>query len=164
MSILADRGLVRPSSPGPVPAGVTRPVRVVRGRRAEPLRPPTRARVVAGRRPGVATPAPACPEPRRLPLRWPSLAGMALLVAGVVTGLGLFLAGVPGAAVPERTTTVSVSDGETLTDLAARFAPGSDTGAVVDKIKELNSLQDVVLVPGLPLTVPIAAGVAEGGR
>ncbi|OXM47152.1 hypothetical protein CFP71_35905 [Amycolatopsis thailandensis] len=89
---------------------------------------------------------------------------MALLVAGVVTGLGLFLTGVPGAAVPEQTTTVSVSEGETLADLAARFAPGSDTGAVVDKIKELNSLEDAVLVPGLPLTVPVATGVAEGGR
>ncbi|UUV33865.1 LysM peptidoglycan-binding domain-containing protein [Amycolatopsis roodepoortensis] len=164
MSILADRGLVRPSSPRSVPAGVTRPVRVVRGGRAEPLRPPTRARVVAGRRLGVATASPACPAPRRLPLRWPSLAAMALLVAGVVTGLGLFLAGVPGAAVPERTTTVSVSTGDTLTELAARFAPGSDTGAVVAKIKELNSLEDAVLVPGLPLTVPVAAEVAEGGR
>ncbi|MEV6911015.1 LysM peptidoglycan-binding domain-containing protein [Amycolatopsis sp. NPDC051071] len=164
MSILADRGLVRPSSPGPVPAGVTRPVRVTRGRRAEPLRPPTRARVVAGRRPGVATAAPACPAPRRLPLRWPSLVGMALLVAAFVTGLGLFLAGVPGAAVPERTAIVSVSEGETLSDLAARFAPGSDTGAVVAKIKELNSLQDAVIVPGLPLTVPVAAQVADGGR
>ncbi|MBE1578632.1 LysM peptidoglycan-binding domain-containing protein [Amycolatopsis roodepoortensis] len=164
MSILADRGLVRPSSPRSVPAGVTRPVRVVRGGRAEPLRPPARARVVAGRRPGVATASPACPAPRRLPLRWPSLAAMALLVAGVVTGLGLFLAGVPGAAVPERTTTVSVSAGDTLTELAARFAPGSDTGAVVAKIKELNSLEDAVLVPGLPLTVPVAAEVAEGGR
>ncbi|WP_410654508.1 LysM peptidoglycan-binding domain-containing protein [Amycolatopsis sp. lyj-112] len=166
MSILADRGLVRPSSPGPVPAGVTRPVRVVRGRRAEPLRPPTRARVVAGRRPGVATvatTAPGCPAPR-LPLRWPWLAAMALLVAGVITGLGLFMAGVPGVAVPERTTTVSVSTGETLSDLAARFAPGSDIGAVVAKIKELNSLEDVVLVPGLPLTVPVAAEVADGGR
>ncbi|ANN16447.1 hypothetical protein SD37_12830 [Amycolatopsis orientalis] len=164
MSILADRGLVRTSTPGPVPAGVTRPVRVVRGGRAEPLRPPSRARVVAGRRPGVATAAPGCPAPRRLPLRWPSLVAMALLVAGVVTGLGLFLAGTPGTAVPERTTTVSVSGGESLSDLAARFAPGSDTGAVVAKIKELNSLQDAVLVPGLPLTVPVAAEVAEGGR
>ncbi|RSM60933.1 hypothetical protein DMH03_19640 [Amycolatopsis sp. WAC 01376] len=89
---------------------------------------------------------------------------MALLVAGVITGSGLFLAGVPGAAVPERTTTVSVSTGETLTDLATRFAPGSDTGAVVAKIKELNSLENAVLVPGLPLTVPVAAEVAEGGR
>lgn len=164
MSILADRGLVRPSSPRSVPAGVTRPVRVVRGGRAEPLRPPTRARVVAGRRPGVATASPACPAPRRLPLRWPSLVGMALLVAGVITGSGLFLAGVPGVAVPERTTTVSVSSGETLSDLATRFAPGSDTGAVVAKIKELNSLEDAVLVPGLPLTVPVATEIAEGGR
>ncbi|OKA11023.1 LysM peptidoglycan-binding domain-containing protein [Amycolatopsis regifaucium] len=164
MSILADRGLMRHSAPGPVPAGLTRPARVVRGRRAEPLRPPSRARVVAGHRPGVATVSPGCPAPRRLPLRWPSLVTMALLVAGVVTGLGLFLTGVPGAAVPERTTTVSVSAGESLADLAARFAPGSDTGAVVAKIKELNSLEDTVLVPGLPLTVPVAADVAEGRR
>ncbi|WP_233620545.1 hypothetical protein [Amycolatopsis sp. WAC 01416] len=119
---------------------------------------------MAGRRPGVATASPACPAPRRLPLRWPSLVAMALLVAGVITGSGLFLAGVPGAAVPERTITVSVSTGETLTDLATRFAPGSDTGAVVAKIKELNSLENAVLVPGLPRAVPVAAEVAEGGR
>ncbi len=161
MSILADRGLVRSSSPGPVPAGVARPVRVVRGRRAEPLRPPTRARIVAGRRTaGVASQG--CAAPRRLAIRWPWLAALALLTCGIVTGLGLFMAGIPGAAVPERTTTVSVSSGETLVDLAARFAPGSDTGAVVARIKELNSLEDAVLVPGLPLTVPVAAEVAEG--
>lgn len=161
MSILADRGLVRPSSPGPVPAGVARPVRVVRGRRAEPLRPPSRARVVAGRHP-VASPS--CAEPRRLSVRWPLLAALALLTCGVVTGLGLSMAGVPGAAVPERTTTVSVSTGDTLAELAGRFTPGSDPDAVVAKIKELNSLEDVVLVPGLPLTVPVSAEVADGGR
>lgn len=162
MSILVDRGLVRPSSPGPVPAGVARPVRLGRGRRAEPLRPLTRARVVAGRR--SAAPSSSCSAPRRLPLRWPWLVAMALLVGAVITGSGLFMAGVPGAAVPERTTTVSVSTGDTLPDLAGRFAPGSDTGAVVAKIKELNSLEDVVLVPGLPLTVPVAVEVAQGGR
>jgi hypothetical protein len=127
-------------------------VRVLRGRRGEVHRPPTRARVVAGRRPAGAP----CAAPRRVPVRWPWLAGLAVASCLVVTGLGLFAGGAPGAPVPARTATVSVEQGDTLASLAARFAPESEPGAVVARIKELNRLDQAVLVPGLPLTVPVA--------
>ncbi|WP_410568665.1 LysM peptidoglycan-binding domain-containing protein [Amycolatopsis sp. cmx-4-61] len=153
MSILAERGHVRPATPVPAPL---RPVRVLRGRRGEVPRPPTRARVVAGRRPAGAP----CAAPRRVPVRWPWLAGLAVASCLMITGLGFLGSGSSGAAVPARTATVSVGQGDTLSSLAARFAPDSEPGAVVAKIKELNRLDGAVLVPGLPLTVPVADSVA----
>jgi len=149
MSILAERGHVRPATPVPAPL---RPVRVLRGRRGEVHRPPTRARVVAGRRPAGAP----CAAPRRVPVRWPWLAALAVASCLMITGLGLLGGGMSGAPVPERTATVSVEQGDTLASLAARFAPDSEPGAVVARIKELNRLDQAVLVPGLPLTVPVA--------
>ncbi|RSM40049.1 LysM peptidoglycan-binding domain-containing protein [Amycolatopsis balhimycina DSM 5908] len=149
MSILAERGQARPAIPVPAPP---RPVRVLRGRRGEVHRPPTRARVVAGRRPAGAP----CAAPRRVPVRWPWLAALAVASCLVITGLGLLGGGSAGAPVPERTAAVSVGQGDTLASLAARFAPDSDPGAVVARIKELNRLDQTVLVPGLSLTVPVA--------
>ena len=141
MSILAERGPARPATPVPAPP---RPVRVLRGRRGEVQRPPTRARVVAGRRPAGAP----CAAPRRVPVRWPWLAALAVASCLVVTGLGLLNGGVSAAPVPEQTATVSVGQGDTLSSLAARFAPNSEPGAVVARIKELNRLDQAVLVPG----------------
>ncbi|MGW4060470.1 LysM peptidoglycan-binding domain-containing protein [Amycolatopsis sp. NPDC004747] len=149
MSILAERGHVRPATPVPAPL---RPVRVLRGRRGEVHRPPTRARVVAGRRPAGAP----CAAPRRVPVRWPWLAALAVASCLMITGLGFLGSGSSGAPVPEGTATVSVGQGDTLSSLAARFAPDSEPGAVVARIKELNRLDGAVLVPGLPLTVPVA--------
>ncbi|MEV4054303.1 LysM peptidoglycan-binding domain-containing protein [Amycolatopsis sp. NPDC049688] len=150
MSILAERGHARPATPVPAPL---RPVRVLRGLRGEVKRPPTRARVVAGRRPAGAP----CAAPRRVPVRWPWLAALAVASCLVVTGLGLLGGGTTAdAPVPAETATVSVGQGDTLSALAARFAPDSDPAAVVARIKELNRLDDAVLVPGLPLTVPVA--------
>lgn len=45
-----------------------------------------------------------------------------------------------GAALPERLSVVRVERGETLQHLAARVAPDAPTGAVVDRIRELNGL------------------------
>ncbi|MEU4252012.1 LysM peptidoglycan-binding domain-containing protein, partial [Amycolatopsis sp. NPDC026612] len=100
-----------------------------------------------------------CAAPRRVPVRWPWLAGLAVASCLVVTGLGLLGGGIGGgsdAPVPARTATVSVEEGDTLASLAARFAPDSEPGAVAARIKELNRLDQAVLVPGLPLTVPVA--------
>ncbi|WP_410668911.1 LysM peptidoglycan-binding domain-containing protein [Amycolatopsis sp. cmx-4-68] len=149
MSILAERGQARPATPLPAPL---RPVRVLRGRRGEAQRPPTRARVVAGRRPAGAP----CAAPRRVPVRWPWLAALAVASCLAVTGLGLFGGGSASAPVPAQTATVSVGQGDTLSSLAARFAPDSDASAVVARIEELNRLDGAALVPGLPLTVPVA--------
>ncbi|MFD4194380.1 LysM peptidoglycan-binding domain-containing protein [Amycolatopsis thermoflava] len=121
-------------------------------RRPEVRRPPTRARVVAGRRPG---PVAACP--RRIAPRWPWLAAVGVAIALAVTGLGVF-AGSFAPDVPERTATVAVTPGETLWDLARQYAPGSDTGAVVERIEELNHLPAESVVPGLLLTVPVESG------
>ena len=157
MSILAERRPARPAAAIPTQP---RPVRVLRGRRGEAHRPPTRMRVVAGRRPAGAS----CAAPRRAPVRWPWLVGLGVATCLMITGLGLLSGGAPDTAVPARTTTVSVAPGDTLTTLAVRFAPESDPGAVVARIKELNRLDGAVLVPGLPLTVPVAdaAGPAAG--
>ena len=152
MSILAERGQARPAIPVPAPP---RPVRVLRGRRGEVQRPPTRARVVAGRGPAGSP----CAAPRRVPVRWPWLAGLAVASCLVVTGLGLFGGVAANAPVPARTATVSVGQGDTLSSLAARFAPDSDASAVVARIKDLNRLDEAILVPGLPLTVPVADAV-----
>lgn len=152
MSILAERGHARPATPVPAPL---RPVRVLRGRRGEVHRPPTRARVVAGRRPAGSP----CAAPRRVGVRWPWLVALAVGSCLVVTALGLSGGGTAEAPVPVRTATVSVGQGDTLSSIAARFAPDSDQGAVVARIEELNRLDGAVLVPGLPLTVPVAGDV-----
>ncbi|MDT7727702.1 MAG: hypothetical protein QOI21_4278 [Actinomycetota bacterium] len=136
-------------------------VRVLRPRprAGESRRPPTRARVVAGRRP--ATVAPCAPRP--MTVRWPWLTGLAVAACLAITGLGLLAGGMATAEVPAGTAVVSVAPGETLSDLAARFAPNSDTGAVVERIKQLNMLEDATLVPGIPLTVPAEAELPNPG-
>jgi hypothetical protein len=91
-----------------------------------------------------------------VPVRWPWLAALAVASCLVVTGLGLLGGGGAAAPVPATTATVSVGQGDTLSALASRFAPDSDTGAVVARIEELNRLDQPVLVPGLALTVPVA--------
>jgi hypothetical protein len=152
MSVLIDENLAGeyPERAGHAahPAGV--PPRVRRRLPGEPGRPPTRARVVAGhRRPPVATCA-----PRRAPVRWPWLAGLAVATGLFVAGLGAFANGM-AAEVPQQTATVSVGAGETLWDVAERFAPDSDPAAVVERIEQLNGLHGDTLAPGLPLIVPI---------
>ncbi|SFQ33412.1 LysM domain-containing protein [Amycolatopsis arida] len=167
MSVLMDRGArgtgtsgIRTTGarmPRMARSGLAVPPRVApaRPRRGEPRRPPTRVRAVAGR--GRVTTA-TCPAPRRT-VRWPLLAALAVAVAFTVTGLGLLGDGV-STGVPERTALVSVAPGETLWDLAERMAPGSDTGAVVRRIQELNELSGAAVPAGLPLAVPYEPGVA----
>ena len=155
MSILAERGQIGPAPV--VPAQPHRPIRVVRGRRGEVQRPPTRRRLVAGRRAAWSAGAP-CATPRRPATRWPWLLALGVASCLTITGLGLLSGIGSGAPVPERTETVSVEPGDTLSALAARFAPDSDRGAVVARIRELNHLDGTVLVPGLPLAVPVSGG------
>ncbi|WP_370939083.1 LysM peptidoglycan-binding domain-containing protein [Amycolatopsis sp. cg13] len=147
--------------PAAVPAN---PGRTARERRGEPLRPPSRARVVAGRRGGVA-----CQTANRPSVRWPWLFAIAFAACLIVTGLGVFGSGVSSGPVPSQTASVSVQPGDSLGALAARFAPNADQSAVVERIKELNNLDDTALLPGMPLTVPVAwsgngsAGESSGG-
>jgi len=120
----------------------------------EVRRPPTRVRYVAGHgRPAMA----AC-RPRRVMPRWPWLAAVGIVVALVVTGLGVFANQMSDGAVPERAAVVTVSDGQSLWDVARQYAPEADADQVVARIQALNELDGTtVLVPGLPLTVPVGA-------
>ncbi|WP_020671659.1 hypothetical protein [Amycolatopsis nigrescens] len=160
MAVLVDEGWVRETGgTGTMrPAGPMRTVPRVRRypshpRPGETRRPPHRARVVAGHRPAGAA---RC-APRRLPVRWPWLAALALAAFLFVGGMGLLANGMATTEVPAQTTTVSVGVGESLWDVAERVAPDSDPAAVVSRIEELNGLGDagdVLVAAGLPLTVP----------
>ncbi|WP_154814130.1 LysM peptidoglycan-binding domain-containing protein [Actinophytocola xinjiangensis] len=109
--------------------------------------PPTRRRVAGAPRVVVST---TCRPRQRISALSLITAGAAVCLA--VIGLGA-LAGAGAVDVPARTEVVRVQPGETLSDLAARMAPSSDRGAVVDRIRELNAL-DAGLRPGQPLRVP----------
>jgi len=124
--------------PGVVPGGAGR------GRH----RPPTRPAVVLV--PRVVSTVRCAPRPR-MPLSW--LVALAVAAAAAVIGLAS-LAGSGTGSVPESTTVVRVQPGQTLWEIAEESAPGSDTDAVVSRIRELNGLGEVALRPGQPLTVP----------
>jgi predicted Zn-dependent protease len=84
------------------------------------------------------------------------LVGVAAVVALAFVGLGSFAGAMTGADVPKTTTVVRVAPGESLSELAARMAPGSDVDAVVAKIRELNVLSGSAVTSGQPLTVPFS--------
>lgn len=156
MSVVLDGG----PATGRATGNETLPRQRARPRRhGEPRRPPTRARVVAGR--GRAA-VPDCP-PRRVLPRWPWLVAAAVVVGLFFTGLGAF-AGEMSGGVPERTATVTVGGGQSLWDIAREYAPSARTADVVLRIKQLNGLADATLVPGLPLTVPVGAPPPGDGR
>lgn len=148
MSVLVDEGQVR----GQIGSRARMPVRA-RRRTGEPRRPPGRARLVAGHRP---PPVPGC-APRRVAPRWPWLAALAVTMALIITGLGVFSAAMTPS-IPDRTATVFVVRGQSLGELAREYAPDSDPAAVVARIRQLNGLDDGALVPGMPLTVPVGSG------
>ncbi|MFC7613830.1 LysM peptidoglycan-binding domain-containing protein [Actinokineospora soli] len=129
------------------------PARTVRAGRGG-SRPPTR-------RPPVGAPrvvAPADCAPRRSPVPLAALVAIALAVAALVYGFGAYSGAMAESTVPTTTAVVRVGVGETLYDLAARTAPGSDSSAVVDRIRQLNGLDSVDVYPGQPLTVPVSRG------
>lgn len=118
------------------------------------LRPPTRRRPVGAPR---VVAAPDCAS-RRSSMPVAVLVAVALAVAALVYGFGVYAGAMAESTVPANTTVVRVAEGETLSELAVRMAPGSDVSAVVDRIRELNGLDDALLFPGQPLTVPTARG------
>jgi hypothetical protein len=127
---------------------VLEPSRRVRG--AGRVGPPNRRRAVGVPR---VVAGGHCPPRRRVSFL--TLVGVGAAMCLAVVGLGTLAGAGSGAdAVPTRTEVVRVKAGESLSELAARMAPGSDTGAVVERIRELNGdLVDGVR-PGQPLHVP----------
>ncbi len=85
---------------------------------------------------------------------------LALIAAGITVWLGLiaqFGAAAAGStsAVPDQLGVVRVQSGETLAHLAARVAPDAPAGQVIERIRELNSLESVALDAGQTLIAPL---------
>lgn len=82
-----------------------------------------------------------------------SLVAVVMVTMVVVGGLSwLGQARDPG--IPAHTAVVRVGAGETVWDVAARVAPRSDPRAVVERIRQLNSLVGSAVSPGQQLRVP----------
>ncbi|MBF6329649.1 LysM peptidoglycan-binding domain-containing protein [Nocardia transvalensis] len=152
-----------------VPRAERRPARVGVPSRERPA-------AVGNRRPRCARPASARVDYRRVRTRatagdrdrglhpmarverarvgFATLAVTAVLSATAVGGLigvAQWRSGAPGA---ERTTVVQVQSGESLSDVAARIAPGEPVWATVRKIVELNGLRGAEVTAGRTLVVP----------
>lgn len=148
-SLPASRpGVVRPAERSRR-AGATRPG----GRRGGPELPVVRPRVGAG---GAVAPRPVPAVVRRrravavLALGLLLAALVALAVALVPSSAGT----VPSAAPSSATTVTVVGEGESLSAVARRAAPGADTAATVERIRELNGLSSSAVTTGRPLVVP----------
>jgi hypothetical protein len=166
---VAGQGVrTRPAGTRPArPADVWGPVRPA-GRRGPAVLPAVRPRVAgggAGSVGGVGGAAGAAVPPVAVP---PAVARRRRVVAAAVLGvvLGVLLGalvalvspvGGVAAPVPADTTVAVVGAGESLSDVAARVAPGADAGAVVLRIRELNGLEGSAVAPGRPLVVPAPA-------
>lgn len=72
----------------------------------------------------------------------------------VLVGLAHLSAGEVGSGVPTSVGAVQVRAGEGLGELAHRVAPAAGTGAMVERIKELNGLTDSSVRQGQQLLVP----------
>lgn len=160
MTVLGDRGHV--TLHGTHAAFAAAPLRAPRprvpiGRPREPARRRPSGRFVEYR------PAPArrvvCPMPQpkslaRVHIRmFVACSLLAAVLVAVVMGLAAL--GGPGAhPVPTRTAVVQVHQGENLSSLASRVAPGVATSAVVQRIVELNALSTVSVRVGQALVVP----------
>jgi predicted Zn-dependent protease len=98
---------------------------------------------------------------RPRPLSPAATAALALLAAlitgwlGLVAHFGAAAVADDASAVPEQLAVVRVQSGESLQDLAARVAPGTPTGRVADRIREINGLDSVALEAGQTLIAPI---------
>lgn len=145
MSVLVDEQF----GAGVRPAGLRRPSHATR-------RPPRGTRVTSERS-RVAPSACELPRERR---RWQLLLATAAAVCAFVVVFGAMLGGLANGVasdVPDRTAVVSVAPGESLWDVAAKFAPESDPRAVVQRIEELNGVSADAVTPGVPLTVPVGS-------
>ena len=83
-------------------------------------------------------------------MRWVAAAVVTLVVIGALGWLGHGR----GAGIPVQTAVVRVGAGETLWDVAQRVAPESDPRAVVERIRQLNTMAGSAVQPGQQLRVP----------
>jgi LysM domain len=134
----------RPLTRHPVPAATRRPAPLV----AAPLR-------VAAR--------PCAPRPIAGSVGWlVLLAGLTFLV---VLGIGWSTGGQDTDSIPNATQVVQVHPGDTLWSVAERMAPAAAPVAVVDRIRQLNGLdEDSTVYPGELLQVPSNLSMAAGAQ
>jgi predicted Zn-dependent protease len=83
------------------------------------------------------------------------LAAVITVWLGLVAHFGAAAAGGTAAGMPDQVGVVRVEAGEGLQQLAARVAPGAPTAQMVDRIRELNRLDSVVLDAGQTLIAPV---------
>ncbi len=121
---------------------------------APPVAPAVRQRQVtslARRRPARVAEALRPPVLRSGRVR--SLVTVVMVTMVVVGGLS-WLGQTRDPGLPAHTAVVRVGAGETVWDVAARVAPQSDQGAVVERIRQLNGLAGSGVNPGQELQVP----------
>ncbi len=96
---------------------------------------------------------------RRRPVTAAATVGLALLAGLITLWLGVVGhmggSGDASAPAPDRLAVVQVHSGETLAHVAARVAPDTPVGRVVDRIRELNALQSGSLQAGQTLIAPV---------
>lgn len=127
---------------------------ILRPRRTAPMRPAGGAIVYRGT--GVRmSHAPHRPRPVSVTMTV-ILAVVAALIAAWLVALGQSRsAASSGASVPEQLAVVQVQPGENLQRLAARVAPDSPVGSVVERIRQLNELDSAALDAGQTLITPV---------
>lgn len=109
---------------------------------------------------------PAACRVARPAVRWPVLVAVGVAVAAVLVFAGGVIANMVGgmaAQVPRTTAVVAVAPGETLWDVARRYAPESDPHAVVSRIEELNGVNAGGVSGGATLVVPAQSESAARG-
>lgn len=133
---------------------------LARSRRPAPLRPagvPTRYY-------GTGVAMSTAPHRRKRPATLATTVGLALLAGFITLWLGLIAhfgqmangdAADSSARVPDRLSVVRVEPGESVTDVAARVAPGAPVRQVAERIRELNDLNSPTLSAGQTLIAPV---------
>ncbi|MQA62272.1 MAG: hypothetical protein GEU86_12390 [Actinophytocola sp.] len=158
------RALRRTPAAGGVGLAPRRVANPVRRRADEALRRPPGGARRADEPPGGRVTA--CVVTRPAP-RWRLVVLTGLAVCAVIFGFGVIVGGMAdgmaGSSVPARTTVVAVAPGESLWDLAVKYAPESDPRAVVRRIEDLNGVDSGAVTAGLALTVPVAPGAVPAG-
>jgi hypothetical protein len=131
-------------------------------------RPVRRAGGVDGRRPAglVAAPHHVAAQPCE-PRTATGSIGWLLLVAGlsflVVLGVGWIMGGQSAGSAPRQPSVVQVHQGDTLSTVAERMAPGAAASVTVQRIRQFNHLDvDSVVYPGELLRVPNDLSPAAG--
>jgi hypothetical protein len=123
-------------------------------RRMAPARPAAGATIYRGT--GVRmSRAPHRPRPVSVTMTVVLAVVAALIAAWLVALAQSRSAASSGRSVPEQLAVVQVQPGENLQRLAARVAPDSPVGSVVERIRQLNELDSAALDAGQTLIAPV---------